>query len=137
MMEYIVVAFGTLENGDLWKGHLGDSEYFNKYKIFPDGSYKFIERIKNIKKDEEEKHGSSDKMQGIKGILSDCDCVAASSLSPNFKKMAENTEIQPIVVKSCDKAEDFIQKIGYNYAVLNEKVSNRKAGGRDANIPVL
>jgi hypothetical protein len=136
-MDRIIVVFGTLEHGDLWKGHLGDSEYFNKYKLFPDGSYEFLERIKNLKKDEDEKHGSADKMRGIKGILSDCDCMAACVMSPNFKKMAENTEIQPVVVKGCDKVEDFIQKIAYNYAVISEKVTNRKAGARDTNIPVL
>lgn len=136
-MDRVIVVFGTLETGDLWKGHLGDSEYFTKYKLFPGGSYEFIERIKNIKRNEDEKHGSADKIRGIKGIISDCDCMAACVMSPNFKKMAEATDIQPVVVKGCDKVDDFIKKIADNYAVISVTVANRKAGTRDTDIPVL
>ncbi|HDQ25531.1 MAG TPA: hypothetical protein ENN43_02150 [bacterium] len=136
-MERIIVVFGTLENGDLWKGHFGDAEFFTKYDFFPGGAYEFTGRIKNLKKNEGEKHGSTEKMQGVKGLLSGCDCVAACVMSPNFRKMAENTVIQPVVVKGCENAGNFIKKIAYNYTLISSKVAGRKAGVRDTDIPVF
>lgn len=136
-MEHLVIVFGILETGNLWKGHLGEAELFVKYDVFPDGSYKFIEHIKNTTKNEDEKHGNTEKMYKVKSLILDCDCMAACVLSPNFKKMAANSSIQPIVIKGCDNVEDFIKKIANNYTLISEKVMKRKNGARDVDIPVL
>jgi len=136
-MERLTIVFGTLENKELWKGHFGDAEFFTKYFFFNGGPYEFMGRVKNIKKNENETHGGAEKMQGVKSLVSDCDCMAACVMSPNFRKMAENTAIQPVVVKGCENVEDFIKKIADNYALISAKVADRKAGARNMDISVL
>jgi hypothetical protein len=139
-MEHLTIVLGTLENGKLWKGHFGDAEFLVKYKIFPNGSYEFVERIKNSAKNEDEKHlnhGNLEKRRKVENLIQNCDCIAACVMSPNFKKMAEDSTIQQIVVKGCSNLEDFIKKIADNYDLINKKVINRKNGIRDINIPVL
>ena len=136
-MDKIIIAFGENEDGTFWQGHFGDADYFSSYAIFSDGKHRFISKITNSKKDIDEKHGSGEKLNSVQGLLLECDCVVAAALSPNFKRMAENSVIQPLVVKDCKDIESLLNRVVGNFNMIFEKVLVRKQGVRELNVPSL
>jgi predicted Fe-Mo cluster-binding NifX family protein len=136
-MEKITIAFGENADGIFWQGHFGDADYFSSYEISSDGKTEFVKKIKNSKKSDDETHGAENKLIGVKELLKGCDCAVASILSPNFKKMAENSNVQPLIIKGCSDNHSLLQKIAENFSLISEKVQSRKNGLRDAVIPLI
>ena len=135
-VDKIIIAFGTDKDGNLHNGHFGDADKFVKYYLHSNGESEFYSKNVNTKKHEEEDHGSGKKMLSVKEILKECDCAAANMMSPNFKKMAENTEIQPVVIKAKEKQE-FLDIACGQYEYLSSLVKRRKNNEKELSVPVL
>ncbi|MBN2755348.1 MAG: hypothetical protein JXR81_10885 [Candidatus Goldbacteria bacterium] len=134
-MEKIKIVFGTDNNKNLWKGHFGDSEIFNQWYVYAGGKTEFVKSFINTRKDMDEKHASEEKLNAVKAMLNECDCAVAVSMSPNFKKMAENTALQPLIVTDCADVPEMFTVIVKNFDKISEEITKRKKGGREKNIP--
>ncbi len=137
-MESFILAFGLDKDGGLHNGHFGDAYKFVFFRFYSGGRAEFCRECVNTKRQEDEstEHGSSVKLSGVKGILKECDCVAANIMSPNFKKMAENSAVQPVVIKTKEKGE-FLNTACKNCGILFELACSRRDGKREGNVPVF
>ena len=98
-METIALVIGTTDAGTLSTGHFGDSDRFAKFVLHSDGSLHEDCDVQNRSKAMDETHGAKGKMKAILTELGPIHCLVAGQMSPNFKRMALQTAIQPVVVK--------------------------------------
>ncbi|MFP4466836.1 MAG: hypothetical protein ACLFP1_07290 [Candidatus Goldiibacteriota bacterium] len=136
-MDKLNIAIAADENENMWKGHFGDAPVFLKFHVYRCGKCEFAGKQLNTKKDEDEQHGSETKMHSIKAMLNEFSCAAARVVSANFKKMAKNTEVQPVVVKNAENITAAVEKIISNYQQLNDMAVKRKNGEKDPVIPEI
>ena len=93
--------------------------------------------IELIKKEEEEgKHGSTAKMKKIISMLPSVEVFVGRVLSPNFIKMSQSTDIQPIIVKR-ESIEECLQVISQNFQTIYELTQKRKADKREQVVPAF
>lgn len=135
-MEKLAVIFGTTSEGTLWGKHFGDAELFVKYYLYPDNEPVYDGEAENKARAADEQHNSSGKLSEVIKLLGNCDCVAAVAMSPNFKKMAAEKPVQPVVVAAANRAE-LLQLLQRDYAQLASLVQRRKAGNREPEVPVI
>jgi hypothetical protein len=135
-MERLAVIAGTASDGTLWSKHFGDAEVFVKYYLYPDKEPDFTGEMENKARAVDEQHNSSGKLSEVIKQLGSCDCVAAVAMSPNFKKMAEEKPIQPVVVK-VEKIEELLLALQQNYSLLASLVIKRKNGEMAKEVPVI
>jgi len=80
--------------------HFGDSDKFYFYKILNNNTLELEKVVENKFKnvDESTAHGSKAKRQSIVSYLGDdVDFIVSNKMSPNFKKINENTKVCPII----------------------------------------
>ena len=86
-METIRIALATDDGTSFTDHHFGDALYYDIYDI-QENSERFIKRIENtVKEDEEKTHGEQKKAQGIMGLLKQEGVQGAVSrvFGPNIK----------------------------------------------------
>ncbi len=135
-MEKLAIIFGTRADGSLWDKHFGDAERFVKYYLYPDKEPAYDGEAHNKARDVDEQHNSAGKLSEIIKLLGSCDCVAAVAMSPNFKKMAAEKPLQPVVVKAGNR-EDLLSALQKNYSLLASLVIKRRAGVMEKEVPVV
>ncbi len=135
-MERLAVIFGTFKDGTLWEKHFGDSEKFVKFYIYPDKDPVYDGEAENKMRDFDEEHDSAGKLSEVIKSLGSCDCVAAVSMSPNFKRMAAEKKIQPVVVKAKNR-EEILNTLKVNFSGIEELVVKRANGIMEKEVPVI
>jgi len=133
-MKKIRVCIGSTDGKNISKTHMGDTESFHIYDLFEDAKYTFIEKRENFAIDEG--HSTTGKMKKILGIVADSDVLVATKKSPNFVKIANKTKYQPVVVKTTDIADTFVE-LHKAFDTIYEYVTRRKAGEKFDIIPEL
>jgi len=135
-MERLAVIFGTSTDGTLWGKHFGDAETFVKYYLYPDKEPVYDGEVNNKARDVDEQHNSAGKLSEIIKLLGSCDCVAAVAMSPNFKKMAAEKPIQPVVVK-VENRDELLHALQKNFSMLESLVVKRRDGVMEKEVPVI
>ncbi len=135
-MDQIALAIGRNENGKFNAGHFGDSDYFVKYLLHSNGSLEELSKARNINKDRTESHGSSGKLKGVLEELGSIQCVVSGKMSPNFKKMAQSSSVQPVVIRFGDDSE-LLDAISAHRDRLFELVAEREGGAHNLEVPVI
>lgn len=133
-MHKLILAVGTDDGKHLSRGHLGDSSRFQIYSLYEDGSWELLKEIKNEALEEEEKHGGEGKMKKILSILGPVDLLVSKKSSPNFKRIAATTSIQPVRAV-CETVEEALQLLSSRFDRLREMVEKRRNGFREEKIP--
>jgi len=135
-MKRIRIAFPSNGDEETSLGHMGMAKYFYIYDVFEKGESSFVERRENTSPPELTEHGDPVKMKVVLEICSDCDVIAGTKLSPNFRSVSNTTEFQPLVVGQ-GKLTDIISKITANYEQIYDLIQRRKEGERTKEIPKL
>ncbi len=135
-MGTIALAIGKTDNGTLSTGHFGDSDRFAKWILHSDGS--LIEEcdVQNRSKAMDETHGAKGKMKAILAELGPIHCLVSGQMSPNFKRMALQSTIQPVVV-TCTDGTQFMNCLCADRLRLFDLVDRRQHGERNPEIPIL
>ena len=129
-MRKLKVMLGTSDGEKIFLGHPGDSDVFHIYELREDGSYEKLREIKNEAKEmEEEHHGDTRKMKKVLEMVGDVDVILTRRNSPNLIRMAQSTEIQPIIV-TVDPIEEGLKKLHEKFDEVYEMVERRKSGER-------
>ncbi|MCD6419584.1 MAG: hypothetical protein J7L41_02560, partial [Synergistetes bacterium] len=115
-----------------------DTTQFFIYSVKEGGEYELLKKVENtaIEEEEEGKHGSTAKMKKIISMLPSVEVFVGKVLSPNFIKMSQSTDIQPIVVKR-ESIEECLQVISQNFQTIYELTEKRKAGKREQVVPAF
>lgn len=135
-MDTITVIFGVTAGGRLWGKHFGDAEQFVKYCLHPDKEPLHLLTVENKARTADEQHSSSGKLSAVMELLKPCDCVVALEISPNFRKMAAEKPLQPVVVKA-NSREELLRLLQQQFDRLAVLVERRRAGDRDPDVPVI
>ena len=133
-MRRIRIALGSNDGVAIVDTHMGDTLSFYIYDLFEDSKSEFVDRRDNPVVDGE--HGKAAKMKTIVALLEDVDVLAAKTISPNFRRIAEGTKHQPVIVDS-DSIDDALARL---HAAFDEilVLSERRAGGeRFSTIPEI
>jgi hypothetical protein len=135
-MEQIALAIGKDDSGAFATGHFGDSDRFAKYVLHADGELEPQGELRNDFKSEDERHGKSGKLKSVLEQLGGIHCVISRRLSPNFKAMALQSAVQPVVVEFDDDAR-LLRILSGQRTYLFGLVSDRLRGERRGDVPVL
>jgi len=135
-MKKIRIALGSNDRENISPGHMGMAEDFYVYDLFEDGNSNFIEKRKNTSPNEKGKHGLPEKMKAIMEILKDANVIIGRKMSPNFVKIAANTEFQPVMIK-IDKISEIMKEVTKSFDKIYNLVEQRKKGDRPKEIPKL
>ena len=135
-MEVICVVLGKDVDRASYQGHFGDAPLFETYHIRSTGAVERQREFANQQRETDECHGSTGKMGAILAGIPEADCVIASRMSPNFKKIATTSVVQPVIAEA-RAMEPLLRLLGENFEFLASLVERRKAGERPADIPVL
>ena len=137
MDRSLTVVLGSDDGKNIPKKHLGDTTQFFIYSVKEGGEYKLLKKVKNTAIEEEEgKHGSTAKMKKIISMLPSVEVFVGRVLSPNFIKMSQSTDIQPIIVKR-ESIEECLQVISQNFQTIYELTQKRKADKREQVVPAF
>ena len=138
MDRSLTVVLGSDDGKNIPKRHLGDTTQFFIYSVKEGGEYELLKKVENtaIEEEEEGKHGSTAKMKKIISMLPSVEVFVGKVLSPNFIKMSQSTDIQPIVVKR-ESIEECLQVISQNFQTIYELTEKRKAGKREQVVPAF
>ena len=135
-MERIRIAIGSNDGKKIAPGHMGDAEYFYVYDVHAEGEAEFVERRDNTTPGDEKGHGRGEKRRAVLEILNDVDLLVGRRVSPNFKKIAKETEVQP-VVSQLEDIEEILNAISESFERFRTLVRSRRDGERPEEIPVL
>lgn len=133
-MHKLILVIGTDDGKHLSQGHLGDSSKFLVYSLYEDGSWELLKEENNEAQEDEEKHGGEGKMKKILSILGPVDLIVSKKSSPNFKRIASSTPIQPVRV-ACETVEEALQILSSRFNRLREMIEKRRNGFREERIP--
>ena len=130
-MRKLKVMLGTNDGKEIFLGHPGDSDVFHIYELREDGSYEILREIKNEAKDMEEEHhhGGTGKMKKVLKMIGDVDVILTRRNSPNLIRIAQNTDIQPIIV-TVGSIEEGLKKLHEKFDEIYDMVQRRKSGER-------
>lgn len=131
-MNALRVCVGSNDGRHIAETHMGDTDFFVIYDIYPGSESSFVEQRKNEAKDLD--HAKSDKMKSILDLLSDTQILVAQQRSPNFVKIAAQTQYQPVIVK-CVEILDVLVALSAEYETLRQLVERRQQGERFETIP--
>ena len=134
-MDRIRITIGSKDGESIFNGHFGESKYFFIFDLTRNGELEFVEKRENLSKEEEKgKHGLEKKRKEVLSIIKDVNVIIGRRKSPNFIKISEDTEYQPILV---DSFEEIKKKIKENADSIFSMVERRKKGERSKDIPKL
>ena len=135
-MKRIRIALPSNDGEETSPGHMGMAKYFYIYDLSEKGDSSCVERKENTSPPELTEHGDPIKMKAILQICSDCDVIAGTKLSPNFRNVSNTAEFQPLVVGK-GKLIDIISRISANYKQIYDLIQRRKVGERTRKVPKL
>jgi len=135
-LEKLRVAIGSNEGERIVSGHMGDAEYFYVYDIFKGGEARLVGRRENTSSSDEKGHGKSEKRRAVLEILKDVDLIVGRKVSPNFKKIASETQVQP-VVSEMEDIKEILSAMSEAFERFQTLVQRRRDGERPEEIPSL
>jgi predicted Fe-Mo cluster-binding NifX family protein len=138
-MRRIRVALGSNDGENIVADHMGTARDFYIFDLFEDGSSVLVEKRKNTSPEEDENksnHGDVRKLRAAMRIFEDCDVVLGRRGSPNFFRMRDNTELQPVVTR-VDALSGLILELAKSFEEMYGLVERRKRGERPRTIPII
>ena len=135
-MDSITLAIAQNANGGFHAGHFGDADRFASYTLRADGSLVPGPILPNSSRTMDDSHGARDKMKAVLAPLAPLHGVVAARTSPNFKRMAREAPIQPLVVDCSDDAQ-LLPCLSRECARLMDWVARRRQGSPLTEVPVL
>ena len=135
----IRVALGSNDGERIIPNHMGTARDFYIFDLFADGSSVLVEKRKNTSPEEDEsksKHGDVKKLEVAMWIFKDCDVVLGRRKSPNFVRMRDNSEFQPVVTR-VDSLSDSVLELARSFDEIHGLVERRKRGERPEAIPIV
>ena len=138
-MRRIRVALGSNDGENTIPDHMGTAREFYIFDLFEDGRSVLVEKRKNTSPEEDEnesKHGDVRKLEAAMGIFEDCDVVLGRRGSPNFVRMRDNTEFQPVVTR-VDSLSGSVLELARSFDEIHGLVERRKRGERPQAIPII
>ena len=118
---------------------MGTARDFYIFDLFDDGSSVLVEKRENTSPEEDEsesKHGDVKKLKVAMWIFEDCDVVLGRRGSPNFVRMRDNTEFQPVVTR-VDSLSGSVIELASSFDEIYGLVERRKRGERPQAIPII
>lgn len=131
-MRQLRICIGSNDGRNIANTHMGDTAFFLIYELTDDMKSKFIEQRTNTAKALD--HAQTDKMKHILALVNDSDILVAQRNSPNFRKIAQQTEYQPVVVKA-DAIEAVLHLLLKHFEEMIGMVELRKVGKPVTEIP--
>lgn len=131
-MRQLRICIGSNDGQNIAKTHMGDTALFLIYELTDDMKSKFIEQRSNTAKALD--HAQADKMKEILALVKDTDILVAQQNSPNFRKIAQQTEYQPVVVKA-EAIEAVLELLLKHFTEMIGMVELRKIGKPITEIP--
>ena len=131
-MRQLRICIGSNDGQNIAKTHMGDTALFLIYELTDDMKSKFIEQRSNTAKPLD--HAQADKMKEILALVKDTDILVAQQNSPNFRKIAQQTEYQPVVVKA-EAIEAVLELLLKHFTEMIGMVELRKIGKPITEIP--
>ncbi|MGE3063026.1 MAG: NifB/NifX family molybdenum-iron cluster-binding protein [bacterium] len=132
-MKKMIFIIGFKNSIELNRSHFGDSHIFRKYEIAEDSHPIVISDSINENREENETHGTDKKLSSVQKSLKGVDFIVSQTVSPNLIKMAENSNIQPIIIKR--KSEDeVLTAVQDNFLIILRLVENRDKKEKEKNI---
>jgi hypothetical protein len=138
-MRKIRVVLGSNDGENIIPDHMGTAREFYIFDLFEDGGSVLVEKRKNTSPEEDEnesKHGDVRKLEAAMGIFEDCDVVLGRRGSPNFVRMRDNAEFQPVVTR-VDALSDSMHELAKSFEEIYSLVERRKRGERPRTIPII
>ncbi|MDD2520623.1 MAG: NifB/NifX family molybdenum-iron cluster-binding protein [Kiritimatiellae bacterium] len=135
-MDSITLAIARNAHGGLYAGHFGDADFFAAYTLRADGSCLPGRVVPNTSKTMDESHGARGKMKSVLARLAPLHCVVAARISPNFKRMAREAPVQPVVVRFSSE-DQLLACLSRECTRLIEWVAQRRQGTPLPDVPVL
>jgi hypothetical protein len=135
----IRVALGSNDGKKIIPDHMGAARDFYIFDLFEDGSSVLVEKRENTSPEEDEsesKHGDVRKLKSAMGIFEDCEVVLGRRGSPNFVRMRDTTEFQPVVTR-VDSLSGSVLELARSFDEIYGLVERRKRGERPQAIPVI
>jgi len=135
----IRAALGSDDGENIIPDHMGTAKDFYIFDLFEDGSSVLVEKRENTSPEEDEsesKHGDVKKLKAAMWIFEDCDVVLGRRGSPNFVRMRDNTEFQPVVTK-VDSLSGSVLELAKSFDKIYDLVERRKQGERPQAIPII
>ena len=133
-MRKIRVCIGSNDGNNIASTHLGDTEKFYIYDIVDRGSCELVDSRPNCAKTMA--HATTDKMALILDQNADVDVLIAQQRSPNFIKIAEQTNHQPIIVEQ-SLIKNILILLQDEFDEIYHYVQRRRTGETFATIPEL
>jgi hypothetical protein len=133
------VALGSDDGETIIPDHMGAARDFYIFDLFEDGSSVLVEKRENTSPEEDEsesKHGDVKKLKAAMWIFKDCDVVLGRRGSPNFVRMRDNTEFQPVVTR-VDSLSGSVLELTRSFDEIYGLVERRKRGERPQAIPII
>jgi len=138
-MRKIRVALGSNDGENIIPDHMGTARDFYIFDLFEDGRSILVEKRKNTSPEEDEnesKHGDVRKLKSAMGIFEDCDVVLGKKGSPNFVRIRDNTEFQPVVTR-VDALSGSMRELAESFEEIHGLVERRRRGERPQSIPII
>jgi len=135
-MESIRLAIGKDASGVFHQGHFGDADQFALVTLQADGTLISGPTVPNSSISMDESHGAAGKMKSVLASIAPLHCVVSAQMSPNFKRMALQSAIQPVVVSCSDEAQ-LTDCLCAGIHLLFDQVTRRQKGERSSEIPIL
>ena len=133
-MKQFRVALGSNDGVTIADTHMGDTARFHVYDLFEDARSEPVDTRDNPALDGG--HGKPEKMKAIVAMLKDVDVVVARKLSPNFRRIAEGTRHQPVVVDA-DRIDETLERLHAAFDMICGLAERRGEGERFDTIPEL
>ena len=135
-MKKLRIGLASNDGKTILNDHMGQARNFYVFDVLEDGTYQLIEKKDNTSPEEEGKHGLDKKRTSVMDILRGCCVFVGGRMSPNFVKLRDNTEVQPVISK-VSEISTFMQTFTRNFEHIYQLVEQRKNGERPKEIPVL
>ena len=138
-MRRIRAALGSNDGENIVADHMGTAREFCIFDLFEDGRSVLVEKRKNTSPAEDEnesKHGDVRKLKSAMGIFEDCEVVLGRRGSPNFFRMRDNTDLQPVVTR-VDALSGSMHELAESFEEIHGLVERRKRGERPQAIPII
>ena len=107
---------------------------FHIYDLFEDSRSELVDKRDNPAVDGE--HGKAEKMKAVVALLNDVDVVVATRISPNFRRIAEGTKHQPVIV-GADRIDEALGRLHAAFDTIQGLTERRAGGERFGTIPEL
>ena len=132
MPRMLKVAAGSSDKIHFNTGHFGESRYFMIYDVYENGNMLLKEiRINNAFDMEEEMHGDPRKFKAVISQLVDVDILLAYAMGPNFKRVVEDSDKIPYIVRGVSRKTkrivDGLKEILRKFESLYEKSRLKRA----------